>query len=81
MLYLLFARLAEWMVLLARSVPAEAAELLVLRQEVAVLRAAKSPKRDGLGRTRAVIAGLAPAAAQTVEDEQVRHAGSLCAGS
>jgi hypothetical protein len=38
MLYLMFVRLAEWMVLLARSSASKDAELLVLRQEVAVLR-------------------------------------------
>jgi putative transposase len=38
MLYLMFVRLAEWMALLARSSTSKDAELLVLRQEVAVLR-------------------------------------------
>ena len=39
MLYLMFARLARWMVLLSRSAASSKdAELLVLRQEVAVLR-------------------------------------------
>jgi hypothetical protein len=38
MLYLMFIRLAVWMALLARSTASKDAELLVLRQEVAVLR-------------------------------------------
>ena len=38
MLYLVFVRLTLWMELLARSAASKDAELLVLRQEVAVLR-------------------------------------------
>jgi hypothetical protein len=38
MLYLIFIRLTGWMALLARSAASKDAELLVLRQEVAVLR-------------------------------------------
>jgi putative transposase len=38
MLYLVFVRLTGWMALLARSAASKDAELLVVRQEVAVLR-------------------------------------------
>lgn len=38
MLHLMFVRLAGWMALLARSAASKDAELLVLRQEAAVLR-------------------------------------------
>ena len=58
MLYLIFVRLTGWMALLARSAASKDAELLVLRQEVAVLRRQKpTPKLDWAD--RAVIAALA----------------------
>jgi len=38
MLYLIFVRLTGWLALLARSSASKNAELLVLHQEVAVLR-------------------------------------------
>ena len=47
MLYLIFVRLTGWMALLARSAASKDAELLVLRQEVAVLRRQNpKPKLD-----------------------------------
>jgi transposase len=57
MLYLFFVRLTGWMALLARSAASKDAELLVLREEVAVLRRQNPrPKLDWAD--RAVLAAL-----------------------
>src|SRR5215470_1904608 len=58
MLYLMFVCLAGWMVLLARSAASKDAELLVLRQEVAVLRR-QNPRPRLDWADRAVLAVLA----------------------
>ena len=58
MLYLVFVRLTGWMALLARSAASKDAELLVLRQEVAVLRR-QNPKPRLDWADRMVIAALA----------------------
>ena len=58
MLYLIFVRLAGWIALLARSSAWKDAELLVLRQEVAVLRW-QNPKPRLDRADRMVIAALA----------------------
>ena len=57
LLYLIFARVCGWLVLLGRSSASKNAELLVLRHEVAVLRRANPrPKFDWAD--RAVLAAL-----------------------
>jgi hypothetical protein len=58
MLYLMCVRLTRWMALLARSSAPKDAELLVLRQEVAVLRR-QNPKPKLDWADRAVLAPLA----------------------
>ena len=58
MLHLMFVRPAGWMALLARSSASKDAELLVLRQEVAVLRRQRpKPRLDWAD--RAILAALA----------------------
>jgi putative transposase len=57
MLYLIFIRLTGWVVLLARSSASKDAELLVLRQEVAVLRR-QHPKPKVDWADRVILAAL-----------------------
>ena len=57
LLYLIFARLCSWLVLLGRSSASKDAELLVLRHEIAVLRRTHPRPRPGWA-DRAVLAAL-----------------------
>jgi putative transposase len=50
LLYLIFARLCDWLVLLSRSTTSKDAELLVLRHDVAVLRQNHRQPETGQGR-------------------------------
>ena len=57
LLYLIFVRLCNWLVLLGRSTASKDIELLVLRQEIAVLRRTH-PQRRLDWADRAVLAAL-----------------------
>ena len=58
LMYLIFLRLADWLVLLGRSSASKDVELLVLRHEVAVLRRT-TPRLRMDWADRAVLAALA----------------------
>lgn len=68
----------SWLALPARSTAAKNAEILVLRQEVAVLRRTTPKLRIGWS-DRAVLAGAVPDAAQGVARTQDRYPGHTSA--
>jgi hypothetical protein len=78
MLYLIFIRLTGWMALLARSAASKDAELLVLRQEVAVLRR-QHPRPRLEWADRAGPGCTDPAAAAAAADEPPGDAGHAAA--
>ena len=80
LLYLVFARLAAWLVLLARSWAAKEVEILVLRHEVAVLRRTSRPPRLGWA-DRAVLAALAGCCPQSCARTGSSPRARYCAGT
>jgi hypothetical protein len=77
MLYLIFVRIAGWMVLLTRSTTAKDAELVVLRRDVAVLqRQNPTPRLDWAERGARC---SDPAAPQAIADEPAHHPGHAAA--
>ena len=76
MLYLVFVRLTGWMAPLARSSASKDAELLVLRQEVAVLRW-QNPKPRLDWADRAVLATLARLLPRRVRTSRLVTPGTL----
>ena len=76
LLYLIFVRLAGWLVLLARSTASKDAELLVLRHEVAVLRRTNHrPRLDWAD--RAILAALIRLLPKTIKNHRLVSPGTV----
>ena len=76
LMYLIFIRSAEWIALLARSAASKDAGILVLRQEIAVLRRT-SPKPRPDWADRAVIAALAQLLPEALRANRLVTPGTL----
>ena len=80
LMYLILIRIAEWIALLARSAASKDAEILVLRQEIAVpRRTSPKPRPDWAG--RAVIAALAQLLPRRCGPTGWSHQQRCCAGT
>jgi hypothetical protein len=76
LIYLIFTRLLAWMVLLARSSASKDVELLVLRDEVAMLSRA-NPKPTLNWNDRAVFTALSRLVAPAVRRHRLVTSGTL----
>ena len=80
LLYLIFARLCSWLVLLGWSSASKDAELLVLRHEIAVLRRANPrPRLDWAD--RAVLAALVRLLPARLRAHRLVTPGTVLSGS